>query len=682
MSLTKKQKNSRLHSKKALTAIEAIQEKFPNGISDVTGSDEFKKSWLQIKIQQFRECIKETKFLSKPSWWETMRITRNETAHQKEDFSNEEFSDLADKLFSNIGKIFTDLNANIKRYRHDSKKKRKFENFAPATLGSESERKQLVDAMEDMIAPIEPKDVKIDFPKNQFAQNAEKMLLEILSKSNMKNYLPLHEGLSENIQTDVLEWILKSQRKLEKENPFMDEAIFINRQKKLSAEEIALDLSAENSKIKYHYKRLPSISDSKRGNIVQSNLDFDFYAKSFSAQKVVKKSENGEEKISWKSAEELETLRRNFISDMEKILIERKNEWEMERIDALRKTFLEKLYQKIQKFMRLEKLLSPLIKSFGRLWDLSEHIFETSGFEILDQFAKLLEQDESLQELADLLGKQSRAQSLFEKELRDKVVIRTEWHPKSAYRGEINGLRYSNDVSAALPTEVAMLKNPAAKKLFQLKFAQKQLLSFDYQNDKAESKEGVEQEEVSVEKKEPKGPVIICVDTSGSMHGTPENIAKTITFALAKIAVSEKRKCYLISFSTNIETLDLSDFKTGDAISKLVRFLQMSFNGGTDARPALEHSVEMLHKDGYKNADVLMISDFVMGTLPGNLVKSIEAEKENGTNFYSLVIGSSGNQETIKCFNRNWLYNTSDPHAQRHLVEQLHELKNRKIDKT
>ena len=185
------------------------------------------------------------------------------------------------------------------------------------------------------------------------------------------------------------------------------------------------------------------------------------------------------------------------------------------------------------------------------------------------------------------------------------------------------------------------------------------------------------QEEVSVEKKEPKGPIIVCVDTSGSMQGTPENIAKTVTFALSKIAIEEERKCYLISFSTGIETLDLSDFSEGNSISKLVSFLRKSFNGGTDATPALKHSLEMLQKNAYKNADVLMISDFVMDTLPTDLVNSIEEEKKKNTCFYSLVIGSSGNQNTIKAFNHNWLYDMSNPNATRHLVEQLHEIKTR-----
>lgn len=322
-------------------------------------------------------------------------------------------------------------------------------------------------------------------------------------------------------------------------------------------------------------------------------------------------------------------------------------------------------------------MLSPFIKNFGRLWNLASGIFETSGFEILETFAQLLERDESLQELAALLGKQSRAQAVFEKELRDKTVIKTEWQPQPAYRGEINGLRFSNDIASVLPSELAMMRNTAAKKLFQLKFAQKQLLSFDYQRDEEILKTKTVQEEVSREKEEPKGPIIICVDTSGSMHGTPENIAKTVTFALAKIAMEQERNCYLISFSTGIETLDLSGAQGGASLKKLVHFLRMSFNGGTDAAPALTHSVKMLHEDNYKNADVLMISDFTMNNLPADLIQAIKAEQEKHTDFYSLVIGTSGNKNTIVCFNHNWIYDTNDRHAARRLVEQLHTIKTR-----
>lgn len=673
--MNKNQRKSRRFSRKALERINEIIQKYPSGISDIDSISEEARAWIEKKIQQTRECLKNVHFPSLPSWWETLRLSRNKTAHQTEDFTDEEFSDLSGKLFLNIQKISADLNSNINRYHHNSKKKGKFENFASASLGSESERKQLVDAMEDMVAPIEPKDIKIKFPKNNFSQLAEKTLSEILSHDGAKEYVGSHEGLSENIQTDILEWLQKTQSVLEKENPFLEEAVFIQQQKKLSAQEIASDLASEKSKIHFHYKRLPSVSDSKRGPIAPSSLNFDFYEKEFIDQKKTKKDEkSGEQKISWKSVEKIETLRRNFINDMEQNLIERKNMWEQNRIDEMRKAFLEELYKKIDNFIRLEKLLSPFIKTLGHLWDLSESTFETSGFEILEQFLILLDQDESLRELAELLGKQTRAQSLFEKEIRDKVVIKSEWHPKPAYRGEIDGLRYSNDISSVLPSELALLKNTAAKKLFQLKFAQKQLLSFKYQNDVLDSEEENIQEETSVEKQEPKGPIIICVDTSGSMHGTPENIAKTITFALSKIAIEEERKCYLISFSTSIETLDLTDF-SANPIGKLVQFLRMSFHGGTDATPALKHAVKMLSENKWKNADVLMISDFVMQSLDNDIKAQIKSAQENNTNFHSLVIGTSGNNGTINNFNHNWVYDVNNPQANRHLVEQIHEIR-------
>ncbi|UTC77682.1 VWA domain-containing protein [Treponema sp. OMZ 799] len=682
--MNKRERNSRNHTRKALQALQSITDKYPKGIKDIASISEEFRAWIQVKVLHLRECLKKTRFASKPEWWEDIRLSRNKAAHKTEDMTDTEFADLCNTIFTKNDTIKQNLENNLNRYKQPSKKKRKFENSASPALGSPSERKQIVDALEDAIQPIEPKEIAIEFPQNIFAQAADKAVSEILSRDDIKDYALNHTGVSENIQTDILEWLQTTQSTLEKENPFFEEEIFLAQQKKRSAQDIALDLSDENSKIQYHYKRLPSVSNSKRGNIAESLLNFDFYKKAFSEQKQIVKKETAKIKekeefiVQWKSKEELEALRRNFIADMEKELIKRKIQWELEKIEAMRKSFLEKLYEKIKNFIRLEKLLSPFIKDLGRLWDLSQQPFETSGFEILESFAQLLEQDVFLQELAALLGTQSRAQTLFEKELRDKTVIKTEWHPKTAYRGEINGLCYSNDISAALPAELAMLKNPAAEKLFQLKFAQKQLLSFDYQNYAEKEKEIIEQEEVSVEKQEPKGPIIICVDTSGSMHGAPEQIAKTVTFALAKIAMNEKRSCYLISFSTGIETLDLSSFKGADALSKLVQFLRMSFNGGTDAAPALTHAVKQLQTNEWKNADVLMVSDFVMGELPAGLEEKIKAEQEKETGFYSLVIGSDGNKQTLKAFNENWNYNPGNTDAQKELVRQLDSLRRRK----
>ena len=674
----KREKQSRKYCHKALTPIRAIMEKYPDGIKDIHSISEEARALIQIKVQQFRECIKHVQFPNKPVWWEAMRISRNKIAHQEEDLSDSVLTSILSTVSSNLSKIEYDLLANIKRYRQDSKKKRRFENLTSSALGSESEKKQFVDAMDEYTNPNIPEDVRIEFPKNKYTELGASILKEISSQNNILEYERKHTGLSENIQTDILEWLEKVNKHLVKEDPFREEAIFIEQQKLRDSEDIASDLIKDSSKIEYHYKRLPSVSDSKRGDIEASTVNFDFYHNQFIKEsKIVKaKNEKGDkvELLKWKSDDKLEILKRNIILDLEQNLVDRKSKWELAQIDSMRKEFLEKLYSKIYKFMKLESLLMPFIKNLGRLWDLSEGTFETSGFEILDTFAKLLENDESLKELADLLGKQTRAQISYEKELRDKVVIKSSWQPKHAYKGEINGLRFSNDISSVLPSELSLTNNPAANKLFQLKFAQKQLLSYDYQRMEEEQEESKEKEETTVEKKEPKGPIIICVDTSGSMHGTPENIAKTITFALSKIAIEEERKCFLISFSTSIETLDLTNF-SANPIGKLVQFLRMSFHGGTDATPALKHAVKMLSENEWKNADVLMISDFVMQSLDNDIKSQIESAQEDNTNFHSLIIGSSGNNAAINCFNHNWVYDVNNPQANRHLVEQIHEIK-------
>ena len=83
----------------------------------------------------------------------------------------------------------------------------------------------------------------------------------------------------------------------------------------------------------------------------------------------------------------------------------------------------------------------------------------------------------------------------------------------------------------------------------------------------------------------------------------------------------------------------------------------------------------MLSENEWKNADVLMISDFVMQTLDNDIKAQIESAQEDNTNFHSLVIGSSGNNAAINCFNHNWVYDVNNPQANRHLVEQIHEIR-------
>ena len=175
-----------------------------------------------------------------------------------------------------------------------------------------------------------------------------------------------------------------------------------------------------------------------------------------------------------------------------------------------------------------------------------------------------------------------------------------------------------------------------------------------------------------VPKKSKKGPIIICVDTSGSMHGTPEYVAKVLCFAILRIALLEKRDCFLISFSTSIKTLEITDFNK--SLPKLIEFLMFSFHGGTDAIPALIESIHQLETKKFEKADILMISDFIMDSVDSSTEKRINKAKEKGTKFHSLVISSVGNPQALKIFDNNWFYQLNDYNSFKPILKNIRNL--------
>ena len=159
-------KKTRKFAQKAFDILKNISTEYPNGINDVSTVGVFERTWIERSVQIVRENIRHIWFYGgKPKWFESLRISRNKTSHQLDYSDNRTFENLCSNLFSNIGEMLNDLQDIIPKIKTESKKKRNFENFAPSSaFGSKEERKQLVDAMEDMVAPVEPTDIKIEYP--------------------------------------------------------------------------------------------------------------------------------------------------------------------------------------------------------------------------------------------------------------------------------------------------------------------------------------------------------------------------------------------------------------------------------------------------------------------------------------------------------------------------------------
>jgi uncharacterized protein with von Willebrand factor type A (vWA) domain len=332
-------------------------------------------------------------------------------------------------------------------------------------------------------------------------------------------------------------------------------------------------------------------------------------------------------------------------------------EWELQRIETLRAALMEQLEKLLQLLQKLQEQLRSFGLDTGLLFDLSTGELTATDIQQFVRWAKYLAEDEGIQKLCDLLGKMRQIE-WSDKIERVKTIATTEVYiPDANSREEIIGIRLGRDIEHALPVEFALLADPDTALLFDLKYVESALMCFDMQGMQNSHTHVETEEEHTIKENEKQGPMILCVDTSGSMNGMPETIAKAITLFLVTKAREQKRPCYLINFSTSIHTFDFgADMRMKD----LLRFLKMSFHGGTDVGPALDHALHTMGQDEYKNADLLVISDFVMSELPKDYLERVEGQRLNGNKFHSLVVGSAYMTQRLQgIFDNEWIY---DPH--------------------
>jgi len=652
---------SREFSQEALQRIGEIQSKYKScPVYEKLTKEE--NDALLFNIIQLGNAVAATNYKKFSFYNDAVKYARNATAHSTKNNPaaiNERYKN----VFSWLHSAKKELSENIEKSYSQNKDIRREEKFGTA-FSTEEKRKSFVDSVQSSYHNGQFHPSFTDSKENALSKAALSVLNPVdPSQQELLNFAKSQTSLEESIKKDIVEWTEKTNKILEKENPFVEEAVFNQQISPVFPQDLQMGIKKYIS----DYNKIQSVKTYK------PNIDLNFYQNSFEKNISTEKKKKSEKAI----AEDNQIISRNLKTEMHKELIRRKTDWELAQIEKQRKILLKELYEKIEKFKKIFERLKSFTKNFGRLWDLAQGELNDNGFDILDKYAELLQDDEGLSLLAEMIGRHHEEEQKFHKELRAKIVVETVYNPEPAYKGEIAGLRLSDSLLDALSSELALYNNPSTCQIFKMKYAQKQLLSYSYTRNIEYKKTHEELEEVEVgETIEHKGPMIICVDTSGSMQGTPERVAKTVAFALAQKSLEEERGCYLISFSTGIETMDLSSFNSIDGITNLIKFLRMSFNGGTDANPVLNHSVKLLEEKEWKNADVLMISDFVMGTLDSELEEKIKAQQKKKCRFFSLAVTSGGNNEVISTFDKNWIYDTSSRDSSKKLVRQLEEVNN------
>ena len=104
----------------------------------------------------------------------------------------------------------------------------------------------------------------------------------------------------------------------------------------------------------------------------------------------------------------------------------------------------------------------------------------------------------------------------------------------------------------------------------------------------------------------------------------------------------------------------------------------MSFSGGTDATLAFHEALRQLGTNDYEDADILMVSDFIMSKLRPDIQEQILHHQQNkNTQFHSLTLSEEANLNVLASFDTNWVYDPKERGVIRAMTQGFSTIKER-----
>ena len=199
----------------------------------------------------------------------------------------------------------------------------------------------------------------------------------------------------------------------------------------------------------------------------------------------------------------------------------------------------------------------------------------------------------------------------------------------TASKSDIAGITIGNDLSAILPSEVALLAEPLTQTIFYQNYTSRRLQLFA---SASQSKSPNKHQD---------GPVIICVDTSSSMMGEPILVAKALAAAVAIVAWRRHRHVTMIKYSDFYDYMDMGSRNTNlGIVSSFLDSVSMAGNNENSMFQGLFRDIKPKLPE-YDTADILCISDFGWCSLSDETLELIDDEKKKGTRFYGLNVSSN-----------------------------------------
>ena len=348
---------------------------------------------------------------------------------------------------------------------------------------------------------------------------------------------------------------------------------------------------------------------------------------------------------------------------------------------ALRQTHFETgLVRMMDQITRNMKLKGISEQRAVQAWEMMKNAWTETEFERRLNDMKIQDQYPEIKEIVAKMGRVADADG------KDRLTIASGVDMKMEHSSgsDIEGITVGDDLNSLLPLELAQYSDEDMEGLFIYKYRTRRLQTFRYKSEMSKPSRKLGFTHASR-----KGPMIVCLDTSASMYGTPERISSTLISLLEETAEDLERDCFLIDFSVSTRAIDLmakrkaerlkrigitvvevhessgipgtsespensaglsSDGQahTGRGIRRQPTTTHLPFiGGGTSAKKMMNQMFDLLDNDGlhYVNADVLWITDFLIPNPPQQMLARFKEYKETGTRFYGIRIVRDDDKE-------------------------------------
>ncbi|KAK9866929.1 hypothetical protein WJX84_008862 [Apatococcus fuscideae] len=281
----------------------------------------------------------------------------------------------------------------------------------------------------------------------------------------------------------------------------------------------------------------------------------------------------------------------------------------------------------------------------GGFFDLTGNLWRRKGWERMDEMRARLEDLRELRDLVRSLGRGGgwgplRRAPIQYLDMKGRPgLLRTVLEAQ-----ETRGLTRSDDISRLLPSESATLargrKQRAAKLLFYSKVVEKSLQTYE-RDGWSEFPTQIVPERREVRPTADRGPILLCVDTSGSMRGARETVAKALALECMRAAKAQERGCYAFCFSGPQEVREVQLNQDLDSINNLLDFLESRFNGGSDFNEPIRRCLARLSDAKWANSDILLVSDGELRQPGQEVMRKLAGAKDKlSLRVHSLIVGS------------------------------------------